>query len=64
MQCAVVEFARNVLGHKDAQSTEIDPETPFAVIDMMKEQKSIKNMGGTMRLGAYPCDIDKDSKSI
>ncbi|MDB4710626.1 CTP synthase [Flavobacteriales bacterium] len=62
MQCAVVEFARNVLGHKDAQSTEIDPETPFAVIDMMKEQKSIKNMGGTMRLGAYTCDIDKDSK--
>ena len=62
MQCAVVEFARNVLGHKDAQSTEINAETSFPVIDMMEEQKSIKKMGGTMRLGSYPCEINEDSK--
>jgi CTP synthase len=62
MQCAVVEFARNVLGHKDAQSTEINADTSFPVIDMMKEQKSIKNMGGTMRLGSYPCEINENSK--
>tara|TARA_B110000495_G_C22455262_1_gene283930 strand:- start:53 stop:529 length:477 start_codon:yes stop_codon:yes gene_type:complete len=62
MQCAVVEFARNVLGHKDAQSTEINAETSFPVIDMMEEQKSIKKMGGTMRLGSYPCEINEASK--
>ena len=62
MQCAVVEFARNVLGHKDAHSTEINAETPHAVIDMMEEQKTIKNMGGTMRLGSYPCAIREGSK--
>ena len=61
MQCAVVEFARNVLGHKAAQSTEIDVNSPFPVIDMMEEQKSIENKGGTMRLGSYPCKIEKDS---
>ena len=62
MQCAVVEFARNVLGHKDAHSTEINAETSHAVIDMMEEQKTIKNMGGTMRLGSYPCAIREGSK--
>ena len=62
MQCAVVEFARNVLGHKDAHSTEINAETSHAVIDMMEEQKTIKNMGGTMRLGSYPCDVREGSK--
>ena len=62
MQCAVVEFARNVLGHKDAQSTEINADTSFPVIDKMEEQKSIKNMGGTMRLGSYPCTINEGSK--
>ena len=62
MQCAVVEFARNVLGYSDAHSTEINPKTPSAVIDMMEEQKTIENMGGTMRLGSYPCEIKEDSK--
>jgi len=62
MQCAVIEFARNILGKKDAHSTEISPETKNPVIDMMEEQKKIKDMGGTMRLGAYPCKIKSNSK--
>jgi CTP synthase len=62
MQCAVVEFARNVLGYKDAHSVEIAPTTTHPVIDMMEEQKNISNMGGTMRLGAYPCKLAKGSK--
>jgi len=57
MQMAVIEFARNVLGLKNAHSTEMDANTPDAVINMMEEQKKIKMMGGTMRLGAYPCEI-------
>jgi len=57
MQMAVIEFARNVLDLKNAHSTEMDLNTPDPVIDMMEEQKKIKMMGGTMRLGAYPCDI-------
>ena len=57
MQMAVIEFARNVLGIRDAHSTEMDKNTPDPVIDMMEEQKKIKNLGGTMRLGAYPCEI-------
>jgi len=57
MQCAVVEFARNVLGYADAHSVEIAPSTTHPVISMMEEQKSISNMGGTMRLGAYPCKL-------
>ena len=61
MQMAVIEFARNVLGIKDAHSTEMDPTTPNPVIDMMEEQKKITNMGGTMRLGSYPCKIETDS---
>ena len=63
MQCAVVEFARNVLGYKDAHSVEIAPTTTHPVIDMMEEQKSISNMGGTMRLGAYPCQLVEGSKA-
>lgn len=62
MQCAVVEFARNVLGYKDAHSTEMNPNTTHPVIDIMADQKNIKNMGGTMRLGAYPCKLDTNSK--
>ena len=62
MQCAVVEFGRNVLGFSGAHSTEINPDTPFPVIDLMEEQKAIHDMGGTMRLGAYPCRIEKKSK--
>jgi CTP synthase len=61
MQMAVIEFARNVLGIKDAHSTEMNPETANAVINMMEEQKRIKMMGGTMRLGAYPCEIEEGS---
>jgi CTP synthase len=62
MQCAVVEFGRNVLGLADASSTEMNPGTTNPVIDMMEEQKRIVNKGGTMRLGAYPCTIKKGSK--
>lgn len=57
MQMAVIEYARNVLGLKDAHSTEMDQTTTHAVINMMEEQKKIRMMGGTMRLGAYPCEI-------
>lgn len=62
LQCAVIEFAKNVVGLKDAHSKEFDPLTPHPVIDLLEEQKKIKKLGGTMRLGAYPCKIlDKDS---
>jgi CTP synthase len=64
MQCAVIEFARNVLHWKDAHSTEINPDTLYPVIDMMEEQKKISGMGATMRLGAYPCTVKKDSKAF
>jgi CTP synthase len=57
MQCAVIEFARNVLGLKDAHSREMNPSTKYPVIDILEEQKNISNMGGTMRLGSYPCKI-------
>ena len=57
MQMAVIEFARNVLGLTDAHSTEMNPNTTNPVISMMEEQKKITNMGGTMRLGSYPCSI-------
>lgn len=63
MQCAVIEFARNVLNYKDAHSSEINPETTHAVIDLMPEQQDIDEKGGTMRLGLYPCKLDKDSNS-
>ena len=62
MQCMVIEFARNVLGLEDANSTEIDTKTPYNVIDLMEEQKSISNMGGTMRLGAYECELRPGSR--
>ena len=61
MQCMVIEFARNVLGYTDADSTEMEPETKHNVIDLMDEQKHITNMGGTMRLGTYDCVLKKDS---
>ena len=63
MQCMVIEFARNVLGLKDANSTEMNPQTHDNVIDLMEEQKSISNMGGTMRLGAYDCVLREGSKA-
>lgn len=64
MQCAVIEFARNVLKMKDAHSTEMNPKTKHAVIDMMEEQKKISQKGGTMRLGSYPCNLSKGSKAL
>jgi len=63
MQCAVIEFARNVLGLEDAHSTEVDKDTPNPVIDLMEEQKGISDKGGTMRLGSYPCRIREGSKT-
>jgi CTP synthase len=61
MQMAVIEYARNVLGLKDAHSTEMDPDTKEAVIDLMEDQKKVTAKGGTMRLGSYPCDIKSGS---
>jgi len=63
MQVAVIEFARNVLGLEHANSTEMDPATPHPVIALMEEQKKIDQMGGTMRLGSYACDLKKGSKA-
>ena len=63
MQMMVVEFARNVLGYADANSSEMDVRTPHNVIDMMEEQKNITQMGGTMRLGAYECELVKGSRT-
>ena len=63
MQIAVIEFARNVLKMCGADSTEMNTETKFPVIDLMEEQKEITDKGGTMRLGAYDCHLKKDSKS-
>ena len=64
MQMMVIEFARNVLGYKDANSREMDEQTPHNVIDIMEEQKNITQMGGTMRLGAYECEIVKGSRTF
>ena len=61
MQCMVIEYARNVLGLTQANSTEMDPDTPNKVIDLMEEQKNLTRMGGSMRLGAYNCRIEKNS---
>jgi CTP synthase len=63
MQMAVVEYARNVLGLTDAHSTEMNPETAYPVINLMEEQKKITKMGGTMRLGAYACEIKPGTKA-
>ncbi|GAA3917990.1 CTP synthase [Hymenobacter algoricola] len=63
MQCAVVEFARNVLKMEGASSTEMDAASPYPVIAMMEEQKNITQKGGTMRLGAYSCELRKGSKA-
>ena len=62
MQMMVIEFARNVLGYKDANSAEMNPDTPHNVIDIMEEQKNITQMGGTMRLGAYDCELTAGSR--
>ena len=63
MQCAVIEFARQVCGLKGANSREFDPETPHPVIDLMPEQRGIANLGGSMRLGAYPCQLRQGSRA-
>ncbi len=63
MQCMVIEFARDVLNLKDANSTEMDIKTPYNVIDLMEEQKSVSSYGGTMRLGAFECDLEAGSKA-
>lgn len=63
MQCSVIEYARNILNFKNAHSSEIDSETPYPVIDLMPDQKNIDRKGGTMRLGVYPCKLQKGTKS-
>lgn len=63
MQVLCVEFARHVLHLKDANSTEMDPQTPHPVISLLNEQRDVKNLGGTMRLGAYNCTLKKNSKA-
>lgn len=64
MQMAVIEFAKDVLGLRNAHSTEMDPQTPDPVIDLMEEQKKVTAKGGTMRLGAYPCEIRDNSLAM
>ncbi|BEP30274.1 CTP synthase [Helicovermis profundi] len=61
MQVAVIEYARNVLGYEDAHSSELNPFTKHPVIDLMPEQHDVEDMGGTMRLGLYPCKVNKDT---
>ncbi len=63
MQCAVIEFGRHVLGYTDAHTTEISPDCEHPVINMMEEQKNIANLGGTMRLGAFKCQLKPGSKA-
>ncbi len=64
MQLMVIEYARHVCGLKDANSTEFDPQTPHPVIDLMEEQKAVIMKGASMRLGAYPCELEKGSLSL
>lgn len=64
MQCAVIEFSRNACGLKDANSTEFKPKAKHPVISLLEEQKDIKDMGGTMRLGVYPCKVQKGTRAF
>ncbi len=64
MQCAVMEFARHVCGLEGANSTEFDTETAHPVIDLMEEQKTITDLGGSMRLGVYPCQLTPDTRTF
>ena len=64
MQVACIEFAKNVLKFENANSTEFDPKAPYPVIDLMQEQVNLINKGGTMRLGAYKCKLEEDSKTF
>ena len=61
MQCAVIEYARNICGWETANSTEFDEDTEYPIIDLMPDQKEIEEKGGTMRLGLYDCKVKKDS---
>ena len=61
MQTACIEFARDVLGYQDANSTEFDPNTEHNIIDLMADQEDVEDMGGTQRLGAYPCKLKPDT---
>jgi CTP synthase len=63
MQCSVIEYSRNVLGYKEAHTSEIAPETKYPVIDLMPEQRDVEGKGGTMRLGLYPCKLEKGTLS-
>jgi CTP synthase len=63
MQCAVIEFARNVCGMNRANSTEFNKQTPYPVISLLEEQRRVENLGGTMRLGSYPCVLKRGSKA-
>ena len=63
MQLAIVEFARNVAGYRDAHSIELDPSTTHPVIHLMPDQNGVEDIGGTLRLGSYPCVLDKTSKA-
>ena len=63
MQLSIVEFARNVVGYKDAHSIELNPDTTHPVIALMPDQNGVEDIGGTLRLGSYPCVLDKDSKA-
>lgn len=64
MHCATIEFARNVLGWKNANSTEFNKKTPYPVISLLEEQEKVVDMGGTMRLGAFPCHLKKETKTL
>lgn len=63
MQCAIIEFARNVCGLNNANGAEFSPKTNYPVVDLMEEQKKVSELGGSMRLGAYHCKIDKNSRT-
>ncbi|WP_042351077.1 CTP synthase [Bacillus massiliigorillae] len=64
MQLATVEFARNVLGLEGAHSAELNPNTPYPIIDLLPEQKDVEDLGGTLRLGLYPCKLAEDTKAM
>lgn len=64
MQLASIEFARNVLGYKDAHSAEIEPNTSHPIIDLLPEQKDVEDLGGTLRLGLYPCKLTEGTKAF
>ena len=64
MQVASIEYARNVLGLEGAHSAEIDPSTQYPIIDLLPEQKDIEDLGGTLRLGLYPCKLQEGIESL